>query len=91
MTSENNFSNYILIVGAYSKTPKLYSMEIITTEEVMDTFHIFQARFGKMYEFGWWDLEIISSNVRKQFTSMELQDECQTRSVRLMLEALDHQ
>ena len=72
LTSETNFSNYILIVGAYSKIPKLYIMEIITTEEVMDTLDIFQDGFGKIYELGWWDLEIISSNVRKQFTSMEL-------------------
>ena len=27
LTSETTFSNYILIVDAYSKIPKLYSME----------------------------------------------------------------
>ena len=32
---ETNFSNYLLIVDAYSKIPKLYGMEIITTEEMM--------------------------------------------------------
>ena len=32
LTSENTFSNYLLIVYAYSKIPKVYGMEIITTE-----------------------------------------------------------
>ena len=32
LTSDTHFSNYILIVDAYSKIPKLYSMEKITTE-----------------------------------------------------------
>ena len=27
LTSETTFSNYLLIVDAYSKTPKLYGME----------------------------------------------------------------
>ena len=35
LTSETTFSNYILIVDAYSKTTKMYGNEIITTEEVM--------------------------------------------------------
>ena len=35
-TSETNFSDYLSIVDAYSKIPKLYGMEVITTEEVMD-------------------------------------------------------
>ena len=46
LTSETNFSNDLLIVDAYSKIPKLYGMEIITTEEVMYKLDIFQARFG---------------------------------------------
>ena len=32
LTSDTNFSNYLLIVDAYSKIPKLYGMEKITTE-----------------------------------------------------------
>ena len=32
LTSETTFSNYILIVNAYSKIPKLYGMERITAE-----------------------------------------------------------
>ena len=40
-------------IDAYSKIPKLYGMEIITTEEVTDKLDMFQARFGKIDEFGW--------------------------------------
>ena len=32
LTSETNFSNYLLIVHSYSKIPKLHGMERITTE-----------------------------------------------------------
>ena len=53
LTSDTNFSNSILIVDAYSKLPKLYGMEKITTEEVMDKLDMFQSRFGKINEFGW--------------------------------------
>ena len=35
LTSETKFSNYLVIVDAYSKIPKLYGMDKITTEEVM--------------------------------------------------------
>ena len=61
MTSDTDFSNYFLIVDAYSKIPKLYGMEKITIEEVMDKLGIFQSRFSKIDQFGWWDLEIISA------------------------------
>ena len=57
MTSDTTFYNYLLIVDAYSKITKLYSMEKVTTEEVMDKLYMFQSRFGKIDEFGWWDLE----------------------------------
>ena len=53
LTSDTTFSNYILIVDAYSKIPKLYGMEKITTEEVMDKLDMFQSRFRKIDEFGW--------------------------------------
>ena len=49
LTGETNFKNYILIVDAYSKIPKLYVMERITTEEGLDRLDIFQAGFGKIY------------------------------------------
>ena len=71
LTSDTTFSNYILIVDAYSNIPKMYGMEKITTEEVMDKLDMFQSRFGKIDEFGWWDLEIISVDAGTQFTSME--------------------
>ena len=71
LTSYTNYSNYLLIVDAYSKIPKLYSMDNITTEEVMDKLDMFQSRFGEIYQFGWWDLERISADAGTQFTSME--------------------
>ena len=56
LTSDTTFSNYLLIVDAYSKIPKLYGMEKITTEEFMDKLDMFQSRFWKIDQFGWWDL-----------------------------------
>ena len=52
LTKDTNFDHYLLIVDAYSKIPKLYAMENITTEEVMDKLDMFQAIFGKIDEFG---------------------------------------
>ena len=48
LTSDTTFSNYLLIVDAYSKIPKLYGMENITTEEVMKKLDMFQSRFRKL-------------------------------------------
>ena len=58
------FSNYLLIVDAYYNIPKLYGMEKITTEEVMDNMDMFQSRFGEIDEFGWWYLEKVVSLVK---------------------------
>ena len=69
LTSDTTFSSCLLIVDAYSKIPKLYGMEKITTEEVMDELDMFQSRFGEMDEFEWWELEGISADVGSQFTS----------------------
>ena len=69
LTSDTTFSNYLLIFDSYSKIPELYGMEKITTEEVMDKMDMFQSKSGKIYEFGWWDLEKISADSGKQFTS----------------------
>ena len=44
LTKYTTISNYLLIVDAYSKIPKLYGMENITTEEVMYKLDMFQAR-----------------------------------------------
>ena len=85
------FSNYLLIVYAYYNTPKLYGMENITTTEVMDKLDMFHSRFGKIDQFGWWDLERISAYAGTQFTSTEFKEECQTRRVRLTLATPEHQ
>ena len=53
LTKDTTFSNYLLIVDAYSKIPKIYRMENITTEEVMDKLDMFRVRFGKVVGFGW--------------------------------------
>ena len=81
----HNFSDYLLIVDAYSNIQKLYGMDNITTEEVMDKLDMFQSRFRKIDQFGWWDLERILADAGMQFTSTEFKDECQTRGVRLTI------
>ena len=57
----------------------------------MDKLDMFQARFGKVDDFGRRDSEIASADAGTQFTSTDFQDECQTRSVRLTLTVPDHQ
>ena len=91
LTNDTNFKNYLLIVDAYSKIPTLYGMENITTTEVMEILEMFQSRFGKIDQFGWWDLERISEDAGTQFTLTEFKDECQTRGVCLTLAAPGHQ
>ena len=53
LTKDTNFSNFLLIVDVYSNITKLYGMENITTEELMEKLDMFQAIFGKVDEFGW--------------------------------------
>ena len=65
LTNDTNFKNYLLIFDAYSKIPKLYGMENITTEEVMNKLDMFHSRFGKIDQFGWWDLERILADKSK--------------------------
>ena len=91
LTSDTTFSNYLLIVDAYYNIPKLYGMDNISTEEVMDKLDMFQSRFGKIDQFGWWDLERISADSDTQFTLMEFKYECQTHGVRLTLAETEHQ
>ena len=74
LTSDTTFSNYLLIVDAYSKIPKLYGMEKITSEEVMEKLDMFQSRFWKIDQFVWWDLERISADAGTQFTSTEFKE-----------------
>ena len=52
---------------------------------------MFQFKFGKIYEFGWWYLERISADAGMHFTSEEFKDEFQTGRVRLTLVAPKHQ
>ena len=48
LTSDTTFSNYLLIVDAYSKISKLYVMEKITTEEVMDKLDSLKSDLEKL-------------------------------------------
>ena len=61
LTKDTVFTKYLLIVDAYSKIPKLYGMKNITTEEIMGKLYMFYARFGKVHQFGWWDIEILQT------------------------------
>ena len=65
-------------------------MENIKTEEVMEKLYMFQSRFRKIDQFGWWDLERISADAGTQFTSTEFKDECQTHGVSLTLAEPEH-
>ena len=58
-SGDTTLSNHLLIVDAYSKIPKLYDIEKIFTERVMDKLDMFQSRFEKLDKFVWWDLEKI--------------------------------
>ena len=51
-------------------------MEKNITQEVMDKLYMFQNIFGRVDEFGWWDLERISADSGTQFTSTEFQNKC---------------
>ena len=48
LTSDTTFSNYLLIVDAYSKIPKMYGTENITTAEVMKKLICFSRDLGKV-------------------------------------------
>ena len=49
-------------------------MEKIATEDVMDKLHMFQSRFGKIDQFGWWDLERVSADAGTQFTLTDFKE-----------------
>ena len=85
------FANYLLVVDAYSRVPRLFGLEEMTTEAVMDKLDEFQARFGRVDEFGWWDMERITADAGPQFTSEQFKEGCQVRGVRLTLAAPEHQ
>ena len=48
LISDTTFSNYLLSVDAYYKIKKLYCMEKIITEEVIDNMDMFQSRSEKI-------------------------------------------
>ena len=91
LTNDTNLKNYLLIVDAYYKIPKLYGMGNIITAEVLEKLDMFQSRFGKIDQFGWWDLERISTYAGTQFTLTKFKEECQICGVRLTLAAPEHQ
>ena len=66
-------------------------MENIATAEVLDKLDMFQSIFGRINQFGLWDLERILADAGTQFTSTEFKEECQIRGVRLTLAAPEHQ
>ena len=57
----------------------------------MNKLDMFQSRFRKIDQFGWWDLEIISADASTQFTSTDFKEEFQTCRVRLTLAAPENQ
>ena len=77
-------------MDSYFKTPKLYGMEKITTEEVMDRLDISQTIFGKVDEFGWWDMERIKTDFGTQFTSKYFQERLFVHGIQLSLVVSDH-
>ena len=91
LTSDTTFSNCLLNIYDSSKTPKLYCMDKITTEEVIDILDISNPYLEKIYGFGWWDLEIISADAGIQFISTEFKEEWQTCGVHLNLVDPEHQ
>ena len=50
-----------------------------------------QSIYGRIDEFGWWDLQKNSADSGTKFISMEFQDKCQTHGVHLALAAQEHQ
>ena len=56
----------------------------------MDKLYMFQARFGKVHEFGWWDMERIKTDTSTKFTSKEFQEGISVRGVWPTLASPDH-
>ena len=62
-------------------------MEKNTNEEVMERLYTFQEIFGKIEEFGWWDLDRIQTDTEFWFTSKEFQEGLSVCGVHLTLAA----
>ena len=63
----------------------------ITAKEVMEKIDMFQAIFGKLDEFGWWDMERIQTDAGMKFTSKVFHKVISIHAVKLSLEAPNHQ
>ena len=57
----------------------------------MEKLYMFQARFGIVDEFIFWNMERIRTNVGRQFISKEFQEGLSVCGVRLSFVAQDHQ
>ena len=55
----------------------------------MNKLDIFQEIFGEVYEFGWWNMEIIQTDADTWFTSREFQEGLCVHGALLELEAPD--
>ena len=91
LTKYTIFTNYLLIVGAYSNITKFYGMKNITTGEVVDKLDMFQAIFVKLDESVCRDMERIKNENDTQFTSKDFQKGISVYGVRLELVPPYHQ
>ena len=57
----------------------------------MDKLDMFKAIFGKVDEFGWWDMERIQTDTGTKFTSKDFQEVPYVHEVQLALAAPEHQ
>ena len=57
----------------------------------MDKLDMFQERFVKLDEFGWWDMQRIKTEASNQFTSKEIQEVLSIRVVQLAIAPPDYQ
>ena len=64
---------------------KLYRLENITNEEVIYKLDILNAGFGKVDEFGCWDIDIIQTDAGTYFTFKNFQEGLSVSGVRLAL------
>ena len=89
---QRRFRETLSVLGdAYSNIPKIYGKEKFTTEEVMDKLDMFQSIFGKIDEFGLWNLQRISAYAGTQFTLTEFKEKFQTSGFLLTQAAPEHQ
>ena len=57
-----DFSHYLLIVDTYSRIPRFGGLNDLHSEAVMDKIEEFVARYGKVNEFGWWNIRRIQAD-----------------------------